>query len=112
MSTVLSAMQGLKFLEFFDDIIVFGETLKVHNDKLREAFARLRMHKLKLQPDKCEFLKKGFTYLGHKLTTQGLLPHINKVAAVRKFPTPTNTRQLKQYFGLFGYYRRFIPNFS
>jgi len=57
MSTVLSGTQGLKCLVYLD-IIVFGETLKVHNDKLREVFARLRMRNLKLQPDKCEFLRK------------------------------------------------------
>jgi len=91
---------------------MFAETLKVHNDKLSEVFARLRMRNLKLQPDKCEFLRKAVTYLGHKLTTQGLFPDFEKVAAVRKFPTHTNTRQLKQYLGLSGYYRRFIPNFS
>ena len=74
--------------------LLFAETLKVHNDKIREVFARLRIHNLKLQPDKCEFLRKEVTYLGHKLTTQGLLPDSEKVAAVKKFPTPTNTRQL------------------
>ena len=56
MSTVLSGMQGLKCLVYLHEIIVFGETLKVHNDKLREVFARLRIHNLKLQPDNCEFL--------------------------------------------------------
>jgi len=53
-----------------------------------------------------------FTYLGHKLTTQELLPDPDKVVAVTKFPTPTNTRQIKRYLCLSGYYRRFIPNFS
>jgi len=48
------------------DIIVYGETLKVHNDRLRDVFARLRMYNLKLQPDKCEFLRKEVTYLGHR----------------------------------------------
>jgi len=52
MSTVLSGMQGLKCLVYLDDIIVYGETLQIHN-KLREVFARLRLHNLKLQPDKC-----------------------------------------------------------
>lgn len=65
MSSVLSGMQGLKCLVYLDNIIVFGETLKVHNDKLREVFARLRMHNLKLRPDKYEFLRKEVTYLGH-----------------------------------------------
>ena len=75
-------------------------------------FARLRMHTLKLQPDKCEFLSKEVTYLGHRLTTQGLLPDFGKVKAVKEFPTPTNTRQPKRFLVLSGYYRRFIPNFS
>ena len=92
--------------------LVYGETLQIHSDKLRKVFARLRMHNLKLQPVKCEFLRKEVTYLGNKLTTHGLLPDPEKVAAARKFPTPTNTRELKQYLGLCGYYRRFIPNFS
>jgi hypothetical protein len=35
MSTVLSGMQGLMCLVYLDDIIVFGETLRAHNDKLR-----------------------------------------------------------------------------
>ena len=63
MSTELSAMQGLKFLVYLNDIIMFGETLKMDNDKLREVFAGLRMHNLKLQPDRCEYLRKVFKYL-------------------------------------------------
>jgi hypothetical protein len=112
MYTVLFGMQGLKCLVYLDDIIVFGETLQVHNDKLRDVFARLRMHSLKLQPDKCEFLRKEVTYLGHGLTTKGLRPDFDKVKAVKEFPTPANTRQLKVFLDLSGYYRRFIPNFS
>jgi len=81
MSTVLSGMQGLKCLVYLDDVTVYGETLKVHNNKLRDVFARLRLHNLKLQPD--EFLRKEVTYLGHRLTTQGLLPDSDKVKAVR-----------------------------
>jgi len=91
---------------------VYGETLKVHNDRLRDMFARLRMHNLKLQPDKCEFLRKQVTYLGHRLITEGLLPDYDKLKAVREFPVPTNTRQLKGFLGLAGYYRKFISNFS
>jgi len=109
--SVVSGMQGLKSLCYLDDLLIFGETLKVHNDRFRDVFARLRMHNLKLQPDKCKFLRK-VTYLSHKLTTQGLLPDPDKVREVREFSIPSNTRQLKGFLGLAGYYRRFIPNFS
>ena len=60
MSTVLSGMQGLKCLSYLDDIIVYGETLQVHKDKLKEVFAGLRVHNLKLQSDKCVFKKRGY----------------------------------------------------
>jgi hypothetical protein len=112
MFLVLSGMQGLKSLFYLDDLLIFGETEKVHNDRLRDVFARLRMHNLKLQQDKCKFLRKEVTYLGHKLTTQGLFPDSDKVKVVKEFPVPSNTRQLKGFLGLAGYYRRFIPNFS
>ena len=112
LSTVLSGIQGINCLVYLDDIIVFGETLRSHNDKLRQVFPRLRIHNLKLQPDQCEFLRKELTYLGHKLTASGLRPDADKVAMVRKFPTPTNTREIKQYLGLYNYYHRFIPNFG
>ena len=67
---------------------------------------------MKLQPGNCEFLRKEFTYLGHKLSAHGLRPDPENISAVMKFPTPTNTREIKQYLGLCSYYRKFIPNFS
>ena len=35
-----------------------------------------------------------------------------KVQAVLDFPTPTNCRQLQQFLGLAGYYRKFVPRFA
>jgi hypothetical protein len=112
MSNVLVGIQGIKCLVNLDDIIIFGETLQVHNEKLREVLGRMRKHNLKLQPDKCEFLRKEVTYLGHVITKDGVKPDDKKIEAVRNFPVPTCTRTLKSFLGLAGYYRRFLPNFS
>ncbi|PNF18074.1 hypothetical protein B7P43_G03322 [Cryptotermes secundus] len=112
MSTVLAGIQGIKCLVYLDDIVVFGETLQVHNEKLREVLGRMRKHNLKLQPDKCEFLRKEVAFLGHVITKDGVRPDERKVEAVRNFPVPTCTRTLKSFLGLAGYYRRFLPNFS
>jgi len=98
MSTVLSRMQGLKCIVYLDDII-FGENLKVHNERLRDVFARLRSYNIKLQPDKCEFLRKEVLYLGHRLTCGGLLLDESKLSPVKEFPIPNTTKKLKGFLG-------------
>jgi len=47
---------------------------------------RLRNANLKLQPDKCEFLRKEIAYLGHIIGSDGVRLNPNKVNAVFKFP--------------------------
>jgi hypothetical protein len=39
MSTVLAGIQRIKCLVYLDDVI-FGETLQVHSEKLREVFGQ------------------------------------------------------------------------
>jgi hypothetical protein len=75
-----------------DDIVHFGENLKVHNERLRDVFARLRSYNLKLQTDKCEFFRKEVLYLGHRLACDRLLADKSKLSAVTEFPVPTTTK--------------------
>ena len=79
---------------------------------MKEVFNRLKEHNLKLHPDKCEFLKREVCYLGHLITDKGIRPDPEKVKSVQNFPVPTNTKQVKPFLGLAGYYRRFVQNFS
>ena len=91
---------------------MFGENLGVHNERLREVFDRMRKYNLKLQPDKCEFLRKEVSYLGHVIRQTGVKPDEKRIEAVRDYPEPKTTRELKGFLGLAGYYRQFIPNCS
>jgi hypothetical protein len=111
MPGVFSGIQGIKCLVYLDDVI-FGQNLETHNDKLREVFSRMRKHNLKLQPDKYEFLQKEVSYLGYVIGPTGVRPDEKRVKAVKDFPEPKTTRELKGFLGLARYYRRFVPNFS
>ena len=73
---------------------------------------RLSAVNLKLQPDKCEFLRPGVAYLGHIIEKEGVRPDPKKIEAVKKFPIPKNPKNIKQFLGLAGYYKRFSDGFS
>jgi hypothetical protein len=94
---ILSGLIGTKALIYLDGIVILGATLQEHNERLIETFHRPRVHSLRLQPGECEFLRKEVCYLGHKITPEGIKPDEGKVIAVKNFPVPTNTKQLKGF---------------
>jgi hypothetical protein len=103
MNSVLSELIGNRCLVYVIDILVLGETLNEHNCKLRDVFDKLREFNLKVEPDKCEFLKEELNYLGHVVTADGVKPDKEKVAAVNDFPTPRSEKDVKSFLGLAGY---------
>ncbi|KAL4127018.1 hypothetical protein QTP88_011216 [Uroleucon formosanum] len=112
MNNVLCNLIGFKCLVYLDDIIVFSTDLSEHDKRIREVFSRLRTHNLKLQPIKCEFLRKEVIYLGHKLTEKGVQPDERKIKSVKTFPIPTTVKEIKSFLGLTGYYRNFVPDYG
>jgi hypothetical protein len=112
MNTVLSGLVWTKVLIYLDDTVIWGATLLEYNQKLVEVFDRLRVQSLKLEPDKCEFLRKEVYFLGYKVTAHGVAMDETKVAAINNYPVPTNTKQLKAFVGLAGFYRKFVLRFS
>jgi len=55
---------------------------------------RLQEHNLKLQPNKCEFLRKEVIYLGHIITKDGIWLDPSKLYAVEKFPVPRKIKDV------------------
>ena len=99
-------------LIFIDDILIFSKTFEEHVKRLEAVFRRLEQHNLKLKPSKCEFFKTSVTYLGHVVSQEGIATDPEKLTAVKDWPTPTNVKELRQFLGFAGYYRRFVKGYS
>ena len=112
MSNVLRGLQNEICLVYLDDILIYSTSLEEHFDRLRKVFQRLRTSNLKVQLDKTEFLRKEISFLGHIVTPEGVKPNPLKIEAISKFPIPKTKKEIKQFLGLLGYYRKFIDNFA
>jgi len=92
MDLVLSG-QGKELFVYMDDIVIYTSSLEKHERKFNLLIERLRRANLKLQSDKCEFLKTQVTYLGHVISRDGVKPDPKKLESVKQFPrskTPKN----------------------
>ena len=97
---------------YLDDILVYSPDMETHLKHLRILFERLREADLKLKEVKCNFLKKHIQYLGHIISGEGITPLPEKLESIQKILPPKTPKEVKQFLGLIGYYRKFLPKFS
>ena len=104
MDRILAGLHWGMCLFYLDDIIVFSSTCEEHLARLRQVFERLRHAKLKLGADKCTFAAK-VSYLGHRVTEEGLLPDSSLLAAIREIPPLQDCHRSPLFSGS----RRLLP---
>ena len=106
-------LKGCNFaIGYLDDIIIYSRSEKEHLEHLEKIFTRLKAAGLKLKLEKCCFFKKHIQYLGHLISADGIQPLPEKLENIAKMPAPRNPKEVKQFLGLVGYYRKFIPRFA
>ena len=103
---------GTFAMGYLDDIIIFSENEEDHLKHIEEIFRRLEHFDLKMKREKCSFFKRHIQYLGHIISKAGIQPLPEKLESIRKMPHQKNPKEAKQFLGLIGYYRKFVPHFA
>ena len=97
---------------YLDDGIGSDDCPLHHVGTLATFFARLRLHKRKLSPDKSRIGAARVDCLGHVISADGVRPNDDLVAALTRMPIPTDIKQLRSLLGGFSYYRKFLPHMA
>ena len=58
------------------------------------------------------FSKGKIHYLGHLISDEDIHTLPEKLDTICNMPKPRNPKEIKQFLGLCGYYRKFVPHFS
>ena len=97
---------------FVDDILIYSQSEKAHEAHLRTVLTLLREHQLYANLEKCEFWLAEVKFLGHVVSSDGVLVDPAKIEAVSKWAQPTSVFEIRSFLGLAGYYRRFVQDFA
>lgn len=122
LSTSLSALVRVmqiilgKYEEFcvhyVDDILVFSKNDEEHKRHIKIILEKLEETGLKLNIEKCQFLKKEVKYLGYIINKVGISVDVARLEEVKNYPAPKNLRTLRGFLGVMNYYKKFIPEYS
>ncbi len=112
MNHTLGDLVGRACLVYLDDIIVFGTSLEGHLKNLKKVFKRLSDCNIKVQLDKCEFMRRETEFLGHVISNGGVKANQDKIREILDWPLPKTLKQIRQFNGLASYYRKFIKDYA
>jgi len=112
LNDVLEDVLGKFAYCYIDDIIVFSPDVESHLEHLKIILKKLQDAGLYAKLEKCEFCVPFLDFLGHRISSDGILMDPKKVSSILEWPVPSNVKELQSFLGLTNYYRRFIPGFS
>ena len=97
---------------FVDDILIYSKSEEEHEDHLRVFLQILKGHQLYAKFRKCEFWLTEVKFLGHVVSAIGVSVDPEKVEVVMSWERPKSIFEIRSFFGLIGYYKKFIKDFS
>ena len=109
---ILGKLRFNKVLVYLDDILIPGKTITDTLDTLQEVLTLFQKSDLTFKLDKCYFLQTKIEFLGYEISNSTIKPTDHKICAVEKFPVPQNIQNVRQFLGLTGYFRKFIPKYA
>ena len=101
-----------------DDILIAGygsaeqEAQRDHDSRVRSFLERCKEKNIKLNEDKFKFRVKEVPYIGHLLTTNGLMMDSSKVSATVDMKRPTDLAGVQRIIGLANYLQKFLKQLS
>jgi hypothetical protein len=110
METVVHNISNI--IVYIDDLLVHSASHDKHLATLDQVLRRLVSHNIKINLQKCVFGSKEVSYLGFRLTEEGIKPGIDNLKAVKNTPPPSNLHEVRQFLGLCNCFRGHVRNFA
>ena len=112
MNDIFQDMSNLFVMVYLDDILVFSESIELHQGHVWYVLSRLRENNLHVKPEKSLFHTHSIKFLRFMISPTGISMDVTKTRAISDWPVPSNLRQVQSFLGFANFYQCFIINFS
>ena len=97
---------------YLDDIIIWSQTIAEHKRNIAKVMEALQEAHLFCSSTKTQFFLTEVHFLGHIVSHNGIRADPAKVAAVKNWPRPRTTTQVRKFLGLVRYIAAFMPHLA
>jgi transposase InsO family protein len=110
LTETLAAELGVSVYVYLDDILVFTRRdLEDHMRVVERVLEKLAAIGASLKLSKCEFAKPSVEWLGFVIDEHGHRISKERTRDIADTPTPTSTREVRQFLGKIAFIKHFIP---
>ena len=95
-----------------DDIIIAATDEAEHDAITHKVMLRARDKNVKFNKTKIQFKVTEVSYMGNKVTANGMMPDPSKIEAIVNLPVPNDRQSLQRLLGMVKYLSTYIPNES
>jgi len=99
-------------ITFIDDMMTHKKDHYHQMEALQQCFDQMGPFNMKFNIKKSVFGATKATYLGFKISGEGISPTKDKVEAVHKLTSPISMTEVGEFIEFCNYFRRMIPKFS
>lgn len=110
MQSMMGGIPGV--ILYFDDILVFSNDINSHISTIQEVINRCSRWHLPVNAEKCRFGYSSISYLGLRLSRDGLSPSSLRVRGIKEMTFAPTRKGLLSFMGLVNYCRQFILGIS
>eukprot|EP00122_Pirum_gemmata_P020574 Pgem_evm2s19228 len=97
---------------YIDDLIIATNTVEENRVTLTEVLRRMDEHNIQLRIEKCMFFESTVTYLGRKVSNEGVSVTDEALLGIKRLKPPESKDDVRSVYQSLSWWSRFIPNFS
>ena len=99
-------------VNYLDDNVVLARTNGQMLENLERVLSALRKGGLRINPTKTKLFQSEVTYLGHRVTANGIGMVPKYVDLLINWPVPTTKCALRAFLGKVQYYKKHLTDYS